>query len=266
MSFEKKGIRNYHTHTTRCLHATDSDETYVKTAIQQGFKTLGFSDHTPLPYTDGYVSRIRMPLGQLPEYVSSIRSLQEKYQDQIEILLGLECEPLHQYLSWYGEIREQYHLDYLILGNHVSEAHEHGHFFQASKTPDELKRYTDMTLEGMESGLFAYLCHPEVAWSNYPVFDTACLQMAETICRRAKELNMPLEYNLQGNYYRENGNYHGIGYPCDDFWKVAAGYQNLAIVGIDAHHANMLEWTDRFTAAQEHLKGMGLTVLDTLPV
>ena len=36
---------NFHTHTTRCLHASGSDEEYVLKAIELGYKTLGFSDH-----------------------------------------------------------------------------------------------------------------------------------------------------------------------------------------------------------------------------
>ena len=35
---------NYHTHTSRCGHATGTDEQYVCAAIRQGFDELGFSD------------------------------------------------------------------------------------------------------------------------------------------------------------------------------------------------------------------------------
>ena len=41
---------NYHTHTTRCMHAVGSDEAYVLSAIKGGFQILGFSDHTPWKY------------------------------------------------------------------------------------------------------------------------------------------------------------------------------------------------------------------------
>lgn len=41
---------NYHTHTTRCYHASGKDEEYVKAAIKAGIKELGFSDHTPWHY------------------------------------------------------------------------------------------------------------------------------------------------------------------------------------------------------------------------
>lgn len=36
---------NYHTHTSRCQHATGEEKAYVEQAIQNGMKILGFSDH-----------------------------------------------------------------------------------------------------------------------------------------------------------------------------------------------------------------------------
>ena len=60
---------NYHTHTTRCLHATGSDEEFVLSAIKGGYQELGFSDHTPWKYHTDYVSDIRMTPEQLPGYV-----------------------------------------------------------------------------------------------------------------------------------------------------------------------------------------------------
>ena len=38
---------NYHTHTTRCMHATGDDEDYVLSAIKGGYRILGF--RTTLP-------------------------------------------------------------------------------------------------------------------------------------------------------------------------------------------------------------------------
>ncbi len=42
---------NLHTHTWRCHHATGTERAYVEAAIQGDIKILGFSDHTPMPYT-----------------------------------------------------------------------------------------------------------------------------------------------------------------------------------------------------------------------
>ena len=56
---------NYHTHTTRCLHATGSDEEFVLSAIKGGYQELGFSDHTPWKYHTNYISGMRI-LSRLP--------------------------------------------------------------------------------------------------------------------------------------------------------------------------------------------------------
>ena len=48
---------NYHTHTTRCHHATGSDEEFVLSAIKGGYQELGFSDHTPWKYHTDYIIR-----------------------------------------------------------------------------------------------------------------------------------------------------------------------------------------------------------------
>ena len=46
--FVKKKTYNYHTHTYRCGHASDSsDQEYVDAARNAGISTLGFSDHIP---------------------------------------------------------------------------------------------------------------------------------------------------------------------------------------------------------------------------
>ena len=47
-------------------------------------------------------------------------------------------------------------------------------------------------------------------------------------------------YNLQGNHYRAIGNYHGVGYPTTCFWEIAARMGNEAIIGVDAHNAEMM--------------------------
>jgi histidinol-phosphatase (PHP family) len=47
-------LKNYHSHTARCGHAWGTDEEFVNAAIDAGFSVLGFSEHTPWPFEDGY--------------------------------------------------------------------------------------------------------------------------------------------------------------------------------------------------------------------
>lgn len=55
---------------------------------------------------------------ELPGYVESLRSLQEKYKNQISIKIGLECEYFPEYIHWLKGIIKEYKLDYIIFGNH----------------------------------------------------------------------------------------------------------------------------------------------------
>ena len=54
-------IANYHTHTWRCRHADGTEREYVERAIEGGLKILGFSDHSPYPFPDGYDSGMPIP-------------------------------------------------------------------------------------------------------------------------------------------------------------------------------------------------------------
>ena len=106
---------NYHTHTARCMHANGSDEDFVLSAIKSGFQLLGFSDHTPWKYRTDYVADMRMLPDELPEYVDSISSLRDKYKDQIDIKIGLECEYFPDYMPWMKEQIKKYKLDYILF-------------------------------------------------------------------------------------------------------------------------------------------------------
>ena len=105
---------NYHSHTERCGHAVGSDEAYVKEAIKNGYRYMGFSDHAP--YRNGDAPGERMRVEELADYVSSVRKLQHTYQNQIEIRLGMEIEYFEEQLDELMQYKEE--MDYLILGQH----------------------------------------------------------------------------------------------------------------------------------------------------
>ena len=62
---------NYHTHTTRCHHAEGTDEEYIEVAIKAGMTHLGFSDHLPFMFPDGYESFYRVDMARGEEYDSA---------------------------------------------------------------------------------------------------------------------------------------------------------------------------------------------------
>jgi len=71
------------------------------------------------------------------------------------VLCGLECEYFPNHFGWILEQKEKQGIDYLILGNHFDTTDEFGGFyFGRSTTSEQLRRYTEMTVKGMETGKY----------------------------------------------------------------------------------------------------------------
>ena len=252
---------NFHTHTFRCMHAEGTDEAFVRAAIDEGFTRIGFSDHSPWPFQN-YVSGMRMEASQLEDYVRSIRALQKKYDGKIEILLGLECEYFPQYLPWLKAQIKRFNLDYLILGHHFSPTEPGGVYNGFLTTPEELRPYRDGVLAAMDSGLFAYVAHPDLFMRGYPEFDERCKAVSRAIIEKAKETATPLEFNLLG--YSHGKHDKKPGYPHPEFWRLAGKYKATAILGIDAHSPDAYRDKALFEESERFLQSLGLHVIDEI--
>lgn len=101
--------QNLHTHTTYADGA-DSPEAMVQEALARGFTGLGFSEHSPNPYS---TYSLRMTQEKMAPYVQEIRALKEKYRGKLDIFCGLELE-------FYSDTDTE-GLDYLIGAIHYLE-------------------------------------------------------------------------------------------------------------------------------------------------
>lgn len=219
---------NYHTHTARCGHASGTDREYVEAAIRAGIKRLGFSDHSVQFYGDGFVSGIRMREHEAPAYVASIRALAEEYRKDIEIFVGFEAEYFPSVFPRLRTFCRDYGVDYLILGQHCLTYEPTTDRFggQPSDNVEQLHRYVDELLEGICTGAFTYICHPDMFLFTGP--DEIYNEEITRLCRGAKALDIPLEINLLG--LRDNRHY-----PCDRFFSIAAREGCSFFYGADAH-------------------------------
>ena len=73
-------ITNLHTHTT-FSDGKNTPEEIVLTALEQGFCSIGFSDHAYTSYDISYC------MNDEKGYIKEVRRLQEKYKKEIEIYL-----------------------------------------------------------------------------------------------------------------------------------------------------------------------------------
>ena len=247
-------IRNYHTHTWRCGHARDTEREYVESAIAGGLKELGFSDHSPMPYPNGYISPVRMRVDQLEDYVSTVLALREEYKDDIDIHLGLEAEYFPDLFEELLELLSPYPFEYLLLGQHFL-GNEQGAPYVGMPIRDEtiLQWYTWQCQEAILTGCFSYIAHPDVFY--YAGDGASYEKWARELCRSAKQAQLPLEINFLGLGERRH-------YPNDAFWKVAGQEGNKVIFGADAHcRANVVR-PDVEAEAQQIVGRYGLSLTD----
>lgn len=214
----------FHIHTHRCGHASkDSDRAYVEKAISLGAKEIVFTDHCPFP---GDLFPYRMPYGALEEYISSLGKLKERFKNQISVKIGLEAEYLPSYDDFYKELKNRSEIDILILGQHFYE-HEDGTFGYADVTKEaEIRGFTKATIEGIHSGFFDVVAHPDRYMDRVEVWNEEADAFSKEIAKAAEQMQVTLEHNvtsmLSGRLYRP------------EFWRNVSSNVKT-IYGLDAH-------------------------------
>lgn len=218
---------NYHTHTYLCRHANGDLRHFVENAINSGMKILGFSDHAPYVFSSEYHSGIRMEVSETEKYVNEIIGLREEYKKDIQIYIGYEMEYYPKDFERSLKNILHYECDYLIMGQHFLN-NEYDGVYSGSTTEDKnvLSQYVNQVIEGMETGMFTYIAHPDLVPYRKDM-DFYRSEMSR-LCKKAKEKNIPLEINLLGIEQRR-------WYPFDVFWEIAAKTGNDVILGCDAH-------------------------------
>ena len=218
---------NFHTHTVRCNHARGSEREYIERAIEKGLKVIGFSDHCPQPYPDYYISSIRMGMDQISDYTETLTSLKEEYKNQIEVLIGYETEYTVKYFPALIERLREFPLDYLIQGQHFVPDEIEG-CYSGTPTDEEsmLRDYVDLTIEGMKTGMFSYLAHPDLP--DFSGDERTYRKHMERLIKASIDLDVPLEVNMIGFITHRH-------YPSDRFFSLASDMGAEFIIGCDAH-------------------------------
>lgn len=251
----------YHTHTSRCHHASGADEQYVLSAIDRGVKVLGFSCHAPMLYPGGYESYYKMKPSELSEYVESVLSLKEKYKEKIEIKLGLEAEFYPELHTESIELWKKFPIDYLILGQHFVDKEYDENKDAAPWASDDKGRvtaYVDRVIAAMELGIFTVFAHPDLI--NYTGDDG---EFYEGEMRRmiacAIRCGVYLEYNLLGQSAKR-------AYPVAKFWQYVAEMGAKVVIGCDAHSPDRVAKQDEIEEAMQFFSCLGIIPADEIPL
>ena len=134
-------LRSYHTHTTFC-DGCNTVEEMVNAAISAGMKALGFSAHSTFPHDLRYCTKPE----RFPVYVQSVNDCKAKYNDQIEIYLGVEDD-------YYG-LRPNFPCDYAIGATHYMQ--KDGIYYYVDYSEDLLRKAIDEGFGGDPYAMTSY--------------------------------------------------------------------------------------------------------------
>ena len=251
--------KNYHTHTPRCGHAIGTEREYIESAIKMGLEVLGFADHSPYPYLDpNYVSSVRMSVKDSYEYTNTLKALREEYKNDIKIHIGFEVEYIPEIFDAFLGYIAQFPTDYIILGQHFNSivTEKITYFGAEIRSKTILRNYADMVCQGIETGKFTYVAHPDLCnfHGALELYEREMSRIVET----AKKNNVPLEINLLGLDSMRH-------YPNTVFWSLASDIGCDVVIGSDAHESIGMKPERALCYAEKVVKNnKGLHLLETV--
>jgi len=164
---------NIHTHTN-FSDGKNTAEEMVQKALELGFVSLGFSDHSETPFDSGYCAME----ADYPRYREEISFLKEKYEGQLEIFCGIEqdffsrpCSDEFEYTI--GSVHYIYVKDEYFPMDASSEGQQKFISKHGRGDPMELaKRYFDTVVENSRKREFQVQGHFDLI-QKYGLFDGA---------------------------------------------------------------------------------------------
>ena len=227
-------MKNFHTHTYLCKHAIGVPKDYAEAAQKASLSALGFSDHCP--YFDDMWLGMHMEQNQVSLYrklVDEARSVSD-----MPVYFGFECEWHPRYRQWYKDgLIGEYKAQYLVFGPHWVDVDGVFEYIPEVTERKNIIRYVDLTIQGMESGLYSYIAHPDLFLDSVCEFTPFYKDLSKKIIEAACALKMPLEINGNGCIKPKvmRDGIESYRYPVRQFWQLAAEMNAHIILAADAH-------------------------------
>ena len=258
---------NLHTHSNFSDGKASAEEV-VTEAIKQGLKVLGFSDHSPVPFENNFAIKS----DKIGNYISTIKSLKEKYKNEIDIICSMEMDFIPGIVKDFKKTKIELGLDYLIGSVHlVGNDTEKLWFIDGSKveTYDEgLNNYFNGDIKkGVKAFFYQYnemieteefdivghfdkikmhnrdrYFHEEDKWYRDLLMETLTL---------IKEKSLIVEVNTRGIYKKRSSDF----YPSTWVFPIMKEMNIPVVISSDAHKPE--ELTLCFDEAEKALKAAG---------
>ena len=165
-----------HTHTQFC-DGKSSMADFCKRAAQLGYRSIGFTPHSPLPYESDWA----MKKEDLIAYLEEIRYLKGYYEEELDVLCGVE---------WDSETPEPFIEAEYVIGS-VHSFSKKGVHFSVDYAKEELER----VIFELYDGSFLALC------ADY--FEELAKHAVKKQVDLVGHFDLPTKYNADGTFVNE---------------------------------------------------------------
>ncbi len=107
-------LTNHHTHSFFSDGKAHPRE-YAELAVEKGFGILGFTEHSPLPFENGFSFKPE----RKEEYLLLMDSLKREYSGRLAVYTGFEVDFVRGMSQDFSAIEKEYNPDYLIGSVHL---------------------------------------------------------------------------------------------------------------------------------------------------
>ncbi len=231
---------NLHTHSV-FSDGKNTPEEIVQSAIEKGFVSIGFSDHSHTPCDESYC----MLTPAYPDYYRTVNELKKKYAGQIDVLLGLEQD-------YYSELDRE-PLDYLIASVHYicvgGDCHPIDHSLVQQETciaevcggdrVDMAKRYYELMVKNVEKtkpdvvGHFDVITKFGLFDGDMPAYRAVALEALDEVMKTCPRIEM--------NTGAISRRVRTLPYPTDFLLKRVLENGGEIILSADSHAKETLD-------------------------
>ncbi|MCZ8515452.1 histidinol-phosphatase [Paenibacillus filicis] len=226
-----------HTHHQRCGHAIGKIEDYIHSAIKTELDVIGISDHSPFfaEEEDQAFAGSAMAKSEFPSYISEVLLLKEKYQDRIEVLLGMESDFFPEHFEHYRKFYSQVPFDYIIGSVHYVNRF---HIFDKKRWNNaaecdlltEKEQYYQLIQQSVHSGMFDILGHMDGMKGCNPAVSDIQTDMLDLTLKVIADSGAAVEINTSGKRKECQA-----WFPSDDILERACHYGINVTFGSDSH-------------------------------
>ncbi len=242
---------NFHSHSQYC-DGRDTMENIVKSAVQSGFKHLGFSPHSPIPIP----SPCNMSSDNVQSYINEIERLKATYNDEISIYCSMEIDYLDDWNA-NNDYFQNLPLDYKISSVHfIPSFCNEGYVdvdgsFENFRIKMQKHFYNDIegviisfytqTLNMIEAGGFDIIGHFDKIGFNANSFKPGVEneEWYKSLVREVFDAIMDNNYFIEINTKAFEA--HNRFFPDYSFWNLLKKYDAPILFNTDVHFPHLVE-------------------------